>query len=191
MADAEFKPTPSQTLGPFFHFALPFPGGETLTNGATLGEPITIEGQVTDGAGAPVTDALVEIWQANSQGRYNHPEDTQERQLDPNFNGFGRTQTDEEGRFRFHTIKPGQVAGPGGTAQAPHINLSVLGRGIMKRLATRIYFADEAANDGDPILALVPQDRRITLIAQPIGDGAAYQFDIRLQGENETVFFDI
>lgn len=191
MADAEFKPTPSQTVGPFFHFALPYPGGETLTNEATLGERITIEGRVTDGEGAPVTDALLETWQANSQGRYNHPEDGQEKQLDPNFNGFGRTQTDEDGRFRFHTIKPGAVPGPGGTMQAPHINMSVLGRGILKRMATRVYFSGEPGNADDPILALVPAERRDTLIAECIGDGAAYRFDIRLQGENETVFFDI
>ena len=191
MADTEFGATPSQTVGPFFHYALPYPGGETLTNEATLGERITVEGRVTDGEGTPVDDALIEIWQANSQGRYNHPEDTQERQLDPNFNGFGRTQTDADGRFRFHTIRPGPVPGPGGTAQAPHINMSVLGRGIMKRMATRVYFSGEAANADDPILALVPDERRATLIAERIGDGAAYRFDIRLQGENETVFFDI
>jgi protocatechuate 3,4-dioxygenase, alpha subunit len=191
MADAEFKPTPSQTVGPFFHFALPYSGGETLVNEATLGERITIEGRVTDGAGEAVTDALVEIWQANSQGRYNHPDDTQERQLDPNFNGFGRTQTGEDGGFRFDTVKPGPVPGPSGTTQAPHINMSVLGRGIMKRIATRVYFPGEAANAEDPILGLVPDARRATLIAVQIGDGATYRFDIRLQGENETVFFDI
>ena len=191
MEDPEFKPTPSQTVGPFFHFALPYPGGETLTNPATLGQRITIEGRVIDGAGEAVTDALLEIWQANSQGRYNHPDDTQEKQLDPNFNGFGRTQTDENGRFRFHTIKPGPVPGPDGTMQASHINMSVLGRGIMKRMATRVYFSGEAGNADDPILALVPAERRGTLIAERVGDGAAYRFDIRLQGENETVFFDI
>ncbi len=191
MADTELKPTPSQTVGPFFHFALPYPGGETLVNELTLGERITVEGRVTDGAGAPINDVLIEIWQANSQGRYNHPDDTRERQLDPNFNGFGRTQTDENGRFRFHTIKPGPVPGPDCTMQAPHINMSVLGRGIMKRMATRVYFSGEAANADDPILALVPAARRETLIAERVGDGAAYRFDIRLQGENETVFFDI
>jgi protocatechuate 3,4-dioxygenase alpha subunit len=191
MADPKFGTTPSQTVGPFFHFALPYPGGETLTNAATLGERISIEGQVIDGDGLAVTDALIEIWQANSQGRYNHPEDTQERQLDPNFNGFGRSQTDADGRFRFHTIKPGPAPGPGGAPQAPHINISVLGRGILKRMATRLYFSDDPANAADPILALVPVERRGTLIATRIGDGAAYRFDIRLQGENETVFFDI
>jgi protocatechuate 3,4-dioxygenase alpha subunit len=191
MADTKFGATPSQTVGPFFHFALPYPGGETLTNEATLGERITLEGYVTDGAGEAVTDAMIEIWQANSQGRYHHPEDTQDRQLDPNFNGFGRTCTDPQGRYRFHTIKPGAVPGPDGALQAPHIAVSVLGRGILKRMATRIYFEDESANDSDPILALIPRERRATLIAERIGGGAAYRFDIRLQGENETVFFDI
>lgn len=191
MPDTELEPTPSQTVGPFFHFALPYSGGETLTNDATLGERITIDGRVFDGTGEPVSDALIEIWQANGQGRYDHPDDTQERQLDPNFNGFGRAPTDAEGWFCFNTIKPGPVPGPDGAPQAPHMLLSVLGRGILKRLATRVYFPDEAANADDPILALVPPDRRGTLIAERIGDGAAYRFDIRLQGESETVFFDI
>lgn len=191
MSDNKFGATPSQTVGPFFHFALPYLGGETLTNEATLGERITLEGCVTDGAGEAVTDALIEIWQANSQGRYNHPEDTQDRQLDPNFNGFGRTCTDGQGRYCFHTIKPGAVPGPDGVQQASHIAVSVLGRGILKRMATRAYFEGDPANDADPILALIPKERRSTLIATRIGDGAAYRFDIRLQGENETVFFDI
>jgi protocatechuate 3,4-dioxygenase, alpha subunit len=191
MADAASGPTPSQTVGPFFHYALPYAGGETLTREATLGERIILEGRVIDGEGSPVTDALIEIWQANSQGRYNHPDDTQEKQLDPHFDGFGRTPTDGEGWFRFHTVKPGAVPGPDGELQAPHINISVLGRGILKRLATRAYFSDEAANADDPILALVPQSRRRTLIAERLGDGATYRLDIRLQGENETVFFDI
>ena len=162
MADTNSRSaTPSQTVGPLFAFALPYPGGETLTNEATLGERITVEGRVTDGEGAAVTDALIEIWQANSQGRYNHPDDTQERQLDPNFGGFGRVPRPmRKGWYRFHTIKPGPVPGPGGRPQAPHINISVLGRGILKRMATRVYFADEAANADDPILALVPAERR-------------------------------
>jgi protocatechuate 3,4-dioxygenase alpha subunit len=191
MADAHFPTTPSQTVGPFFHFALPYSGGDTLTNEATLGERVTIEGRVIDADGKPVGDALIEVWQANSQGRYNHPEDTQEKQIDPNFDGFGRAPTDEGGWFRFHTIKPGQVPGPGGALQAPHINISVLGRGILKRIATRAYFEGEAANDSDPILALVPAERRGTLIAKREGDSAVYRLDIILQGENETVFFDV
>lgn len=191
--------TPSQTVGPFFHYALPFPGGDTLTSEATLGERIVIEGRLVDGNNAPVTDAMVEIWQANGQGRYNHPDDTQDKQLDPNFNGFGRVPTGEDGGWRFNTIKPGQVPGPGGAIQAPHINVSVFGRGILKRLATRLYFGDEAvANAADPVLALVPPERRSTLIARPatlmaerVGDAPVYRLDIVLQGENETVFFDI
>lgn len=191
MADTHIPTTPSQTVGPFFHFALPYSGGETLTNEATLGERITVEGRVIDGEGKPVTDAMIEIWQANSQGRYNHPEDTQEKQIDPNFDGFGRTPTGEDGVYRFHTIKPGQVPGPGGVLQAPHINISVLGRGILKRMATRLYFEGEAANDSDPILNLVPAERRATLIAKRQGDQPVYRLDIILQGENETVFFDV
>jgi protocatechuate 3,4-dioxygenase alpha subunit len=183
--------TPSQTVGPFFHYALPFEGGDTLTNEATLGERITIEGRLIDGNGEPVPDALIEIWQANSQGRYHHPEDTQDRQLDPHFNGFGRAPTDQSGWWRFHTIKPGQVPGPDGTLQAPHINISVMGRGILKRLAMRLYFDGEAANEADPILALVPPERRATLIAERIEGGPVWRLDIVLQGEAETVFFDL
>jgi protocatechuate 3,4-dioxygenase, alpha subunit len=183
--------TPSQTVGPFFHYALPFEGGDALTNEATLGERIIIEGRVIDGEGQPVSDALIEIWQANSQGRYHHPEDTQERQLDPNFDGFGRASTDEKGWFRFHTIKPGSVSGPGDTVQAPHISVSVFGRGLLKRLATRIYFSDEPGNEADPVLALVPPQRRATLIASREDDGPVYRFHIILQGDNETVFFDL
>jgi protocatechuate 3,4-dioxygenase alpha subunit len=183
--------TPSQTVGPFFHYALPFEGGDTLTNEATLGERITIEGRLIDGNGEPVPDGLIEIWQANSQGRYHHPEDTQDRQLDPNFNGFGRAPTDQGGWWRFHTIKPGQVPGPGGALQAPHINISVMGRGILKRLAMRFYFGGDAANEADPILALVPAERRATLIAARIEGGPVWRLDIVLQGEAETVFFDL
>ena len=191
MADGYYETTPSQTLGPFFHYALPYPGGETLTNEATLGERVTIEGRLVDANGEPVEDGLIEIWQANSQGRYHHPEDIQEKQLDPNFDGFGRAPTGESGWFRFHTIKPGQVPGPDGASQAPHINISVMGRGILKRLATRLYFEGEAANESDPVLALVPPDRRATLIARRQREASVYRLDIILQGENETVFFDI
>jgi protocatechuate 3,4-dioxygenase alpha subunit len=191
MAGSSRSTTPSQTVGPYFHYALPYDGGGTLTNEATLGERIVIEGRLFDAKGELVTDALIEIWQANSQGRYHHPDDTQEKQLDPNFGGFGRVPTDGEGWYRFHTIRPGRVPGPGGVPQAPHINISVLGRGILKRLATRLYFGDEATNATDPILALVPPDRQATLIAERTGDGATYRLDIHLQGEKETVFFDI
>lgn len=184
--------TPSQTVGPFFHYALPFEGGETLIGDATLGERIVIEGLLIDGSGAPITDAMVEIWQANAQGRYHHPEDTQDKQLDPAFHGFGRTPTGADGFYRFNTIKPGQAPGPGGALQAPHIAISIFARGVLKRLATRLYFGDEAAaNAADPVLALVPPERRATLIAERAGDAPVYRLDIVLQGENETVFFDI
>lgn len=183
--------TPWQTVGPFFHDALPFEGGESLTHDGTPGAHIIIEGRLLDADGAPVPDGLIEIWQANSEGRYNHPEDGQDKPLDPDFDGFGRTATDQDGWFRFHTVKPGAVPGPHNAPQAPHICISVMGRGILKRLVTRAYFADEAANAYDPVLALVPEERRATLIAAPSGDGRAYRLDIRLQGEDETVFFDV
>jgi protocatechuate 3,4-dioxygenase, alpha subunit len=184
--------TPSQTVGPFFHFALPYEAGPYLAGDKTEGERITIEGRVTDGDGLPVTDALVEIWQANAQGRYNHPEDTQDKPLDEGFGGFGRAPTDEEGVFRFYTVKPGAVPGLHNEMQAPHINISILARGVLKRMATRLYFADEAElNSVDPVLNLVPEERRATLIARRADDAPVYRLDIVLQGENETVFFDI
>jgi protocatechuate 3,4-dioxygenase alpha subunit len=184
--------TPSQTVGPFFHFALPYEAGPYLASDKTEGERITIEGRITDGDGLPVTDALVEIWQANAGGRYNHPEDTQDKPLDEAFGGFGRAPTDAEGVFRFYTVKPGAVPGLHNEMQAPHINISILARGVLKRMATRLYFADEAElNRVDPVLNLVPEGRRATLIARRADDASVYRLDIALQGENETVFFDI
>jgi protocatechuate 3,4-dioxygenase, alpha subunit len=190
--------TPSQTVGPFFHYCLTpkaygYPEiitGDLLTDDAA-GERIRIEGRVFDGDGQPVTDAMIEIWQADGEGRYASPADTRAR---PNtrFKGFGRTDCDSAGRFRFATVKPGPVPGPNGAMQAPHINVGIFARGMLNRLFTRIYFEDEAANANDPILALVPEDARATLIARRTAQGgeAAYTFDIHLQGRNETVFFD-
>jgi protocatechuate 3,4-dioxygenase alpha subunit len=184
--------TPSQTLGPFFHFALPYDAGPQLVGENAAGERITVEGRITDGDGLPVTDALVEIWQANAHGRYDHPEDTQDKPLDEGFGGFGRAPTDAEGVFRFYTVKPGAVAGLHNEMQAPHINIGILARGVLKRIATRLYFADEAElNRYDPVLNLVPEERRATLIAQRSADAPVYRLDIVLQGANETVFFDI
>ena len=186
--------TPSQTVGPFFHLGLDRPEWSDLTAGNPEGERIVIEGRVMDGDGAPVPDAVVEIWQANAAGRYAHPEDPQtDKPLDPNFRGFGRVATDAEGRFHFTTIKPGPVPGRGNSLQAPHINVLLLSRGLLIHLHTRIYFDGEAGNAGDPVLALVPPDRRPTLIAsrEPGNGNPVYRFDIRLQGDNETVFFDI
>ena len=138
--------TPSQTVGPFFKPALIHPGQESLVTASTRGERVAIEGCVLDGDAAAVSDAMIELWQANADGCYDHPEDLQERAHHPDFHGFGRAATDERGRFRFHTIKPGPVAGPGPALQAPHINVSIFARGLLKRLVTRIYFPGEPLN---------------------------------------------
>jgi protocatechuate 3,4-dioxygenase, alpha subunit len=187
------KPTPSQTIGPFFGPALIRPGFERLVQPATRGERVTIEGRVLDGDQAPIGDAMIEIWQANAEGRYRHHADTQEKLLDESFHGFGRTATDEDGWYRFHTIKPGPVPGAGMTLQAPHINVAIFARGLLTRLVTRIYFPDEPLNASDAVLGAVELERRATLIARrgesPTAD--ALQFDIIMQGKNETVFFDI
>jgi protocatechuate 3,4-dioxygenase alpha subunit len=154
-------------------------------------DAIRIEGIVRDGAGEPLIDALVEVWQANRAGRYAHPEDTREElPLEEGFTGFGRCGTDADGRFAFVTVKPGRVPAPDGRPQAPHINVSVLARGLLKRLATRVYFPDEDdANGADPVLAAVDPARRSTLVA--VADGEVLRFDVNLQGDAETVFFAV
>lgn len=182
--------TPSQTVGPFFKPALIRTGQESLVTPKSRGERITIEGRVLDGDAAGVSDAMIELWQANADGRYEHPDDSQEKLLDPEFHGFGRAATDERGCFRFYTIKPGSVPGPGNLLQAPHINVSIFARGLLKRLVTRIYFADEPLNTTDAVLNNVAVERRSTLIAH-IDQPGILRFDIVLQGENETVFFDV
>lgn len=195
------KQTASQTVGPYFHYALtpePYgrPGlaGGVLVTGDTPGERIRVEGRVFDGEGQPVTDAMVEIWQANAAGRYNHPADGRDEvALDPGFRGFGRVATEADGTFRFDTVKPGAVPGRGNTLQAPHINLILFARGMLDHAFTRVYFADEAkANGNDPVLSSVEAARRGTLVADrhETPGGIVYRFDIRLQGEAETVFFD-
>ena len=216
MSAETFKQTPWQTVGPFFHYGLPWKGGADLVAGEgelgarldvipaghyllgptqtarepAAGEPIEIVGCVRDGDGQPIPDALVEIWQANPQGRYASDADAREAAaLDPNFIGFGRASTGVDGVFRFRTLKPGRVPGVGDALQAPHIAVGIFGRGLLKRLVTRIYFDGEAANAEDPILALVPEPRRETLIARR--DGGVWRFDVRLQGDGETVFFDV
>jgi protocatechuate 3,4-dioxygenase, alpha subunit len=194
--------TPSQTVGPFFAYGLapelyhyPYRSavGNRLVQSGTEGQRIRIEGRVLDGAGEPIPDAMIELWQANAHGRYNHPaDDRSDNRLDPDFRGFARTGTglDPECRFAFDTIKPGPV----GDGQAPHLNLIVLMRGLLSHLYTRIYFADEAeANAADPVLARVPPERRQTLIAQrdETPGGVVYRIDIHMQGPDETVFFDV
>ena len=185
--------TTSQTVGPYLHIGLTWLIREDLVGPGVTGEPITIQGRVLDGDGKPVNDALVEIWQANAHGKYAHPEDRQSKPLEPGFKGFGRSATDDNGAFRFRTVKPGRVPGPGGALQAPHIAVTVFSRGMLRHVYTRIYFSDEAKNDVDPILALVPAERRATVIAKRADRNgqAVYTFDIRLQGDVETVFFDI
>jgi protocatechuate 3,4-dioxygenase, alpha subunit len=188
--------TPSQTVGPFFKYGLT-PNGEYEWNDAftsnlvtpdVTGERVRVEGKVFDGAGAPVPDCMLEIWQADAQGRFADPQDS--RALPNNsFRGFGRCGTDAEGRYFFDTIKPGAVPDPDGKPQAPHLLLAVFGRGMLRHLYTRIYFGGEAANDSDPVLAWVLADRRATLIARR--EGNVYKLDLRLQGGDETVFFDV
>jgi len=200
--------TPSQTVGPFFAYGLAPKGrcqwdpnggyswketvGDNLVTPDTTGAKIRIEGRVIDGDGAPINDAMIEIWQADSQGRYAH---ARGEKPPPNakFTGFGRSATDKDGVYSFDTVKPGVVPGPGGKPQAPHIVVCIFSRGMLRQVYTRLYFSDEAANAADPILALVPVDRRGTLIAHKESRGALsiYRFDIRVQGENETIFFDI
>jgi protocatechuate 3,4-dioxygenase, alpha subunit len=186
------EPTPSQTIGPFFHDALLDEDRSGLVS-PDHPEAIRIEGAVYDGAGEPVSDAMVEIWQANGAGRYNDPEDDREElPLDPEtFSGFGRSGTDADGRFSFVTVKPGPVPAPDGRTQAPHIMVSVFARGLLKRVVTRIYFPDEEeANSNDPVLSSIEDlELRRTLVAYDEGD--VLRFDIYLQGKNQTAFFEL
>jgi protocatechuate 3,4-dioxygenase, alpha subunit len=192
--------TPSQTVGPFFKYGLT-PNGEydwndaftsNLVTADASGERIRVEGRVFDGDGQPIPDCMLEIWQADAQGRFSDPQD--QRAL-PNstFKGFGRRGTDANGEYAFDTIRPGSVPDPDGKPQAPHLLLVIFARGMLLHLYSRIYFDGEAGNAADPVLALVPADRRGTLIAarQPGAGSAVYRFDIHLQGDSETVFFDI
>jgi protocatechuate 3,4-dioxygenase, alpha subunit len=182
-------PTASQTVGPYLHIGLVWLTIDRLAAPDCPGQHLTIGGRVLDGDGRPVPDALVEIWQANAHGMYAYPEDGQEASSTPGFRGFGRVPTDADGRFRFYTIKPGQVAGLDGGLQAPHLLVSIFMRGLLKRLVTRLYFPDEPANTHDVILGLVPAERRGTLVARMIGK-EELEWNIHLQGPGETVFFD-
>jgi protocatechuate 3,4-dioxygenase, alpha subunit len=186
------QPTPSQTIGPFFHDALLDEDRSELVS-PDHPEAIRIEGTVYDGEGEPVSDAMVEIWQANGAGRYDDPaDDREDLPLNPEtFSGFGRSGTDAGGRFSFVTVKPGPVPGPGGEMQAPHIMVSVFARGLLKHVVTRIYFPDEEeANANDPVLSSIEDpELRKTLVAHDGGD--ALRFDVYLQGENQTAFFEL
>lgn len=189
--------TASQTVGPFFHFALNRPEWADLTDGGkAAGEQITVEGRLVDGDGTPVADGFLEIWQANAAGKYHHPDDHQDKPLDPHFRGFGRAFTDGEGRFRFTTVRPGPVPGRGNALQAPHILVTIFARGLLKHLVTRLYFADAGtANETDPVLSRIEDPaQRQTLLATPQAgpdSRKAYRFDIVLQGSGETAFFEL
>lgn len=197
--------TPWQTIGPFFHYALPWPGCADVAGGGPdamgsrldlvpdghlrlagqapapqAGEVISLFGRVLDGAGDPTPDVLVETWQADPEGRYGAP----------GFLGFGRAATDDDGGYRLRFVRPGRAPGPGNSLQAPHLAVGVMGRGLLKRLVTRVYFEGDEGHEEDPILALTPPQRRGTLIARRVREGA-YRFDIVLQGQDETVFFEV
>lgn len=200
------KETASQTAGPYLHIGMAPPAAgidlrkdekaNLLVGQGAKGERIRLEGTVIDGEGCLVRDAQIEIWQANAAGKYDHPADWQDKPVDPAFKGFGRAVTDfKTGLWWFETIKPGSVTGRGGRPMAPHINVAVFARGINIHLNTRIYFEDEAdANAKDPVLNLIElEPRRATLIAkrEEREGQVVYRFDIRLQGEGETVFLDV
>ncbi len=187
--------TSSQTVGPFFAPALLREDAirHVLTQPETVGERIRIEGHVLDGDGLPVPDAMVEIWQANAHGRYNHIADQGPAQLDATFLGFGRAGTAEDGGYWFETIKPGPVPFDRERVQAPHICVAVFARGLLNHLVTRLYFEDEQTNAEDPILQFVPDEQRSTLLArrETIEGTIVYRFDIVLQGAGETAFFNL
>ena len=192
-------PTPSQTVGPFFHLNLTTVENcvRCIAGSQAKGERVSLCCRVLDGAGEAVPDAMIEIWQADADGRYYSAEDVHDSAVpngedDPGWRGFGRLATDEDGSCEFETVRPGRVPGPRNTLQAPHFELAIFARGMLKQLFTRIYFAADPANREDPVLQLVPEDRRETLMAHP--DSARpgkWRFDVHLQGGQETVFFDV
>jgi protocatechuate 3,4-dioxygenase, alpha subunit len=192
--------TASQTVGPFFHLGVCFLTRDHLTAQGITGEIVAIRGKVLDGDGEPVPDALLEFWQADAAGHF--ADDGSEQNSPPaRFRGFGRVETDQYGAFSIATIKPGRVPFPDGSLQAPHIAVTVFARGLLKPLWTRIYFPDEPSNAADPVLKLVPPERQATLIARPSSDkgadgapenapGARFDWNVVMQGDGETVFFD-
>jgi protocatechuate 3,4-dioxygenase alpha subunit len=188
----DLTPTPSQTAGPYLHLGCTrLHSVPCIAGPQAKGQHLRLVCRVLDGEGNPLNDAMIEIWQADAEGRYQHSDDPQSGNCDPHCGGFGRMPTDEQGRCTFETIKPGRVPEANGL-QAPHLNVSVFARGILQRLATRIYFEGDPANGECPILALVPEERRCTLLARPDPNHAGeWHFDIRLCGNDETVFFDV
>jgi protocatechuate 3,4-dioxygenase alpha subunit len=181
--------TPSQTVGPYLAIVLPWTDGPDVAVAGTPGL-VTLAGRLTDGAGEPVPDGLVEVWQADPDGRFDHPDDPRGSSTYQGFRGFGRCPTDADGRFWFHTVKPGALPAGHGRWEAPHLDVSVFARGLLHRVVTRIYFPDEAeANAADPVLAGLDPDDRARLVAVAEGDGLT--FDIRLQGADQTPFFQV
>jgi protocatechuate 3,4-dioxygenase, alpha subunit len=193
----ELVHTANQPIGPFYHFALN-PGWETGDNSAgvmagpeALGERVRLTVRLLDRDGNPVTNGMIELWQADAGGKYDHPADTQNKIADPAFRGFGRLATDEQGLCVFETVKPGPVPGLGERMQAPHIDVTVYAPGLLRRVVTRIYFEGDPANVSDQVLELVSADRRPTLMARGGVEGSQWYFDLHLTGPCETVFFDI
>jgi protocatechuate 3,4-dioxygenase alpha subunit len=184
--------TPSQTVGPYFSFGLTEPWEERENAVAPYhADAIEVFGHVLDGRGDPIPDAMIETWQADPNGRFDHPDDPRGAAVFEGFRGFARSGTDGEGRWSVRTLKPGSVPFTDGTPQAPHLLVTVMARGVLRQLTTRIYFGDEAAaNAADPVLLALPDDARATLIAEPV-DERGYRFDIILQGDGETAFFDL
>ncbi len=185
--------TPSQTVGPYLGIGMPWADGSFAVPPGTPGA-IRVTGQVLDGEGVPLPDAVVETWQADPDGRFDHPDDPRGavKPAVPGFRGFGRSLTDSAGRYEIVTLRPGPLPTPEGATEAPHLDVSVLARGMLDRVVTRIYFPDEAdANAADPVLTAIGDPlRRATLLAT-VGPGGEFCFDVRLQGEGETVFFDM
>ncbi len=183
--------TSSQTVGPYVSIGFAWLTTTEIAPPFVAGERVIVEGRIVDGDGKPVSDAVVEIWQADAQGKYAHPDDRQDKPVTAGFRGFGRIPTDAQGGFRFTTIKPGSVPGPDATMQAPHLVVSIFMRGLLKRLISRMYFPNDPANATDAVLARVAADRRATLIAEQAGaDASTLTWNVSLQGADETVFFD-
>jgi protocatechuate 3,4-dioxygenase alpha subunit len=183
--------TPQQTIGPYFSIGTDALNTNRLAGPGIAGEPLVIRGRILDGDRNPVPDALIETWQANAQGKYPHPEDARPLPVETTFRGWARVPTDDEGRFHVTTVKPGRVPGCGGGLQAPHIAVFLHVRGLLYPLLTRIYFPDEPANETDPVLQSVPANRRSTLILkETAGAENTLEWQVVLQGEGETVFFD-
>jgi protocatechuate 3,4-dioxygenase alpha subunit len=189
----ELIPSASQTIGPFFHVYFQKEGVTGCVASADAkGERIRLAIRMIDGEGAPIPDAMLELWQADAAGIYNHPDDPRRSKMDPAVLGFGRLPTNDDGVCEFETIRPGRVPFGINALQAPHVNITVFGRGLLRALSTRIYFAGDSANQEDPVLALVPQSRRDTLMAcQEPQQPGVWRIDLRLCGDGETVFFDV